>query len=282
MFTSGSKYFFGISLLAGISIAVSILFANPSALAATALVGLLGAAGLLAGIMLFVRDGDVPSGEPSVSVHPAPTTSMWPLITAVGVTLALIGTITQPIIFLLGVVVLVAAFVEWTVLAWSEGASSDPAFNAAVRKRLLNPIEFPILAAVGLGLFIFSFSRVMLAVDSQIGVALFIVIGALLLVGGVLLAVRSTLKQGVVSAVCVLAAVAIVTAGISSARSGMRTELIVAQYESDHEVPRECGAEASAHGDSGATQTISAKSGVAATVEFSDGKLVAHVQGVQG
>jgi len=282
MFTTGSKYFLGFSLLAGISIAVSILFANPSALAATALVGLLGAAGLLAGIMLFVRDGDVPSGEPSVSAHPAPTTSMWPLVTAVGAALALIGTITQPAFFLLGVVVLAAAFVEWTVLGWSESASSDPEFNAAVRKRLLNPIEFPILAAVGLGLLIFSFSRVMLAVDSQIGVALFVVIGALLLVGGVLFAVRPTLKQGVVSAICVFAAIAIVAAGISGARSGMRSDLVAAQDESDHELPRECGAEASEHGDSGATQTISAKSGVVATVEFSDGKLVAHVQGVQG
>lgn len=282
MFTTGSKYFLGFSLLAGISIAVSILFANPSALAATALVGLLGAAGLLAGIMLFVRDGDVPSGESSLSSLPAPTKSMWPLATAVGAAIVLIGTITQPVFFVLGIVVLAAAFVEWTVLAWSEGASSDTEYNAAARKRLLNPIEFPILAAVGLGLLIFSFSRVMLAVDSQIGVALFIVIGALLLAGGVVFAVRPTLKQGVVGAVCILAGIAIVAAGISGARSGMRSDLVAAQNESEHEVSRECGAEASAHGDSGATQTISAKSGVIATVEFSNGQLIAHVQGIQG
>lgn len=282
MFTTGSKYFLGFSLLASVSITVSILFVNPSALAATALVGLLGAAGLLAGILLFVRDGDVPSGESSLSSLPAPTKSMWPLVTAVGAAIVLIGTITQPVFFLIGIVVLAAALVEWTVLAWSEGASSDTAYNAAARKRLLNPIEFPILAAVGLGLLIFSFSRVMLAVDSQVGVALFIVIGALLLAGGVVLAVRPTLKQGVVSAVCVLAAIAIVAAGVSGARSGMRSDLVAAQNESEHEVSRECGAEASAHGDSGATQTISAKSGVIATVEFSNGQLIAHVQGVKG
>lgn len=282
MFTTGSKYFLGFSLLASVSIAVSILFVNPSALAATALVGLLGASGLLAGVLLFVRDGDVPSGESSPSSLPAPTKSMWPLVTAIGAALVLIGTITQPVFFLIGIVVLAAALVEWTVLAWSEGASSDPEYNAATRKRLLNPIEFPILAAVGLGVLIFSFSRVMLAVDVQIGVALFIVIGALVLVGGVLFAMRPTLKQGVVSAICVFAAIAIVAAGISSARSGMRSELVAAQEESEHEVSRDCGAEASEHGDSGATQTISAKSGVIATVEFSNGRLIAHVQGVQG
>ena len=37
-----------------------------------------------------------------------------------------------------------------------------------------------------------------------------------------------------------------------------------------------------AHGDSGVTQTISAVSGVNATVEFVGGKLVAHVQGIPG
>lgn len=282
MFTTGSKYFFGIGLIAGIAIAVSLFFVNPSALAATALIGLLGAVGLLAGVMLFVRDGDVTNGETSASNHPAPTTSMWPLVTAGGATLLLIGTITQPVIFLLGIVVLVAAFVEWTVLAWSETASSDDAFNAAARKRLLNPIEFPILGAVGLGMLIFSFSRVMLAVDSRMGVALFIVIGASVLVGGVLFAARTTLKQSAVSAICVLAAIAIVAAGISGASSGMRTELEVARYERDHEVQRDCSANASAHGDSGVTQTISATSGVNATVEFVGGKLVAHVQGIPG
>ena len=282
MFTTGSKYFLGIGLLAGIAIAVSLFFVNPSALGVTALIGLIGAVGLLAGVMLFVRDGDVTNGDSSASNHPAPTTSMWPLLTAGGVTILLIGTITQPVIFILGIVVLVGAFFEWTVLAWSETASSDDEFNAAARKRLLNPIEFPILGAVGLGMLIFSFSRVMLAVDTKVGVALFIIIGVLLLVGGVLFAARTTLKQSAVSAICVFAAIAIVAAGISGANSGMRSDLVVAKYESDHEVQRECGPKASVHGDSGVTQTISATSGVNATVEFIGGKLVAYVEGISG
>ncbi len=282
MFTTGSKYFLGIGTLAAIAIAVSMLFVHPSALAATVLFGLLGAVGLLAGVTLYVRDGEVVGNEISPSSHPAPMTSMWPLLTAIGAALVLLGTITQAAIFLLGIVVLVAALVEWTVLAWSERASSDDAFNAAARKRLLNPIEFPVLGAVGLGLLIFSFSRVMLAVDKQVGVALFIVIGALVLVGGVLFAVRTTLKRSIVSAICAVAAIGIVAAGIAGAGSGMRSELVVAKYEQEHEVPRECGAETSAHSDKGATQTISAKSGVIATVDFVGGKLTAHVQGIEG
>lgn len=282
MFTTGSKYFLGLGLLAGIAVAVSMFFANPSALGTTALIGLVGAVGLLAGVVLFARDGDIASAEPSTSSNRPPSTSMWPLVTAGGAALLLIGTITQPVFFLFGIVVLVGAFVEWMVLAWSESASSDDEFNASVRKRLLNPIEFPVLGAVGLGLLIFSFSRVMLAVDSRVGVALFVVIGALLIVGGVLFAVRPTLKQSVVSSICALGAIAIVAAGVSGAQSGMRSELVTARYESDHEVQRECGANATEHGDSGVTQTISAVSGVNATVEFVDGKLIAHVQGMLG
>ena len=34
---------------------------------------------------------------------------------------------------------------------WSERASADAAYNAGLRKRMLHPLEFPVLAAVGLG-----------------------------------------------------------------------------------------------------------------------------------
>lgn len=282
MFTTGSKYFLGIGMLASIAIVVSLFFVNPAALAATTLIGLLGAVGLLAGVVLYVRDGDVAADESSASSQPGSTTSMWPLLTAAGAMLLLLGTITQAAIFILGIVVLVAALVEWTVLAWSERASSDDAFNAAARKRLLNPIEFPVLGAVGLGVLIFSFSRVMLAVDKSVGTALFIVIGALVLVGGVVFSVRTTLRRGVVSAICTIAAVGILAAGFAGAGSGMRSELEIANYERDHEVQRECGAEPSATNDKGVSRTISARSGVIATVEFVGGKLVAHVEGIQG
>lgn len=281
MFTTGSKYFFGIGILATVAFAVSLWFVHPSALAATILVGLVGAVGLLAGVVLYVRDGDVADGEITASDRPAPTTSMWPLLTAVGAALVLLGTITQPAVFILGIAVLAAALVEWTVLAWSERASSDDAFNAAARKRLLNPIEFPVLGAVGLGVLIFSFSQVMLAVNKHMASALFIMISALLLVGGVLFAVRTTLRRSIVGAICAIAAFGILAAGIAGAGSGMRSELVVAAEE-DHYAHRECGAEPSTYTDKGASRTISSRSGVIATVEFVDGRLVAHVQGIEG
>ena len=166
MFSTGSKYFFGITLLGAIAFAVYMLLIGESAIGGTALLGLVSATALLTGLVLFTRDGS--NGEDGVAASTAtPTSSIWPLIAAVGATLLLVGTITSTVVTLLGVVLLLAALVEWSVLSWSERASSDVAFNAALRKRLLNPIEFPVIAAVGLGVVILSFAQITLAVDTN-------------------------------------------------------------------------------------------------------------------
>jgi hypothetical protein len=281
MFKNISKYLLGLTMLAVVAFAISMFYVHPAALAAVALLGLFTALSLFAGVSISLRDGDSETGATASLGHPAPTSSMWPLITAVGAAMVLFGTITNSLVFVLGIVVLLAALVEWSVLAWSEGASSDAAFNSASRKRLLNPIEFPILAAVGLGVVIFSFSRVMLAVNKDLGAVLFIVIGVLVLLGGVLFAFRPTLKRGLVTTICVTAAVGLLAAGIGGASVGNRSELVVAAEE-NHYASRECGPEASSYGDKGASQTISSKSGVIATINFEGRKLTAQVQGVVG
>ena len=185
MFSTGSKYFFGITFLGAIAFAVYMFLIGESAIGGTALLGLVSATGLLTGLVLFTRDGS--NGEDGVAASTAsPTSSIWPLIAAVGATLLLVGTITSTVVTLLGVVLLLAALVEWSVLSWSERASSDAAFNAAMRKRLLNPIEFPVIAAVGLGVIIISFAQITLAIDKSVGAIAFIVLGTLVLAAGVL------------------------------------------------------------------------------------------------
>ncbi len=281
MFKNISKYLLGLAVLAVVAFAISMFYVNPAALAATALLGLFAALSLIAGVIISVRDGESETGAAASLGRAAPTSGMWPLITSVGAAMVLFGTITNSIVFILGIVVLLASLVEWSVLSWSEGASSDADFNNAARKRLLNPIEFPILAVVGLGVVIFSFSRVMLAVNKDLGAALFIAIGTLVLLGGVLFAFRSTLKRGLVTAICVTAAVGLLAAGIGGASVGNRSELVAAAEENHYE-SRECGPEPSSHGDKAASQTISSRSGVIATVNFEDGKLTAQVQGIAG
>ena len=280
MFSTGSKYFFGVSFLGAISFAIYMFLIGESAIGATALLGLVAATGLLTALTLSTRDG-AKDEDGVAAATSSPTGSIWPLIAAVGATLLLVGTITAPVVTLLGIVTLLAALIEWTVLSWSERASSDSAYNASLRKRLLNPIEFPVLAAVGLGVVIFSFSRVTLAVNKSVGATAFIVLGALVLAAGVLFSIRPNLKRGLVTAICVIGAVGLVAAGLAGAGAGVREELVLAKEEG-HYVHQECGADKSEYFDKLPLGGVSATASVDTHIDLVDGKLVAVVQGVAG
>ena len=281
MFTPGSKYLIAITGLSAVSFALYMLLVHPSAIGAVALIGLIIATSLITGVALFTRDGHAAEGQTSAATLDTPTSSMWPLIGAAGLSLVLVGTVTTPIVFILGIVAILAALVEWTVQAWSESASGDRGYNASIRERILNPVEYPILAAVGIAVIIFSFSRVMLAISKDAGAITFIVAAAVISLVGLLISVRPQLKKSIVSAIAVVAAVGLIGAGIASIGFGMREDLVVAAQE-DPYAHKECTKERSAHFDKGVSQTISATSGVAATVDLVDGKLTAHVQGIEG
>ena len=83
---------------------------------------------------------------------------------------------------------------------WCRAGASGPrairAYNAGLRKRMLHPLEFPVLAAAGLAAIIYSFSRIMLWIDKSGGPVVFIIAGALVLFGGFLFASRPSLKKG--------------------------------------------------------------------------------------
>ena len=281
MFTPGSKYLIAITGLSAVSFALYMLLVHPSALGAVALIGLLVATSLLTGITLFTRDGHTTEGNTAAATLDTPTPSMWPIVGAPGFALVLVGTITTPIVFILGIVAILAALVEWTVQAWSERSSGDVAYNASIRERILNPIEYPILAAVGIAVIIFSFSRVMLAINKDAGAIIFIVAASAISLVGLLISVRPQLKKGIVQTIAVLAAVGLVGAGIASMGFGLREDLVVAAEE-DHYAHQECGAEKSDHFDKGVSETIAATSGADATIELVDGKLTAHAQGIEG
>jgi hypothetical protein len=193
----------------------------------------------------------------------------------------LVGTITTPIVTLFGIIFLLATFVEWAVQSWSERASSDSAYNATLRKRLMNPIEFPVLAAVGLGVIIFSFSRIMLAIDKSAGAVIFIVLSTLILLAGILFAFKPALKRSLVLSICVVGALGIVAAGIGSMNSGLREDLASAAEEG-HYMHRECGAEASKYFDKLPLEGVSLTSSIDTVIELSGGKLIARVEGING
>ena len=275
MFKVGSKLFLGVTGFAALNLVAYVIFVERLAIGGVALSIVFAALIGLSSAVILVNEGDDEVQPRDASLTRA---SMWPIVTVAGLVLFVLGLVVAQVYFIFGIVVVLAALAEWMVQSWSESASDDPAHNESARRRLLHPIEFPVIAALGLGVILFSFSRIMLAISKSAGAVMFIVVATLVLLAGVLFAVRPSLKPALVGGICVIGAVGIVAGGITSAGAGMRTELVEAKEEG-HYTHRECGAEKSKYFDKKAMKTLSLRTNPIAVVELRDGVLSAVMTG---
>ncbi len=286
MFTTGSKLFVGATIL---SIVATIVFGASTG----GPIGLMGTIGLvtvviifafLAGINFFIRDGNTPSMQQGIehtasAAQPPVGRSMWPIFAALGVGGLVVGAVSKPVVFKVSIVVLLAAVVEWMVQGWSERASSDSSYNASIRGRMLNALEFPILATIGAGAVVYSFSRVMLAANPDAGRWVFVAIGALIITGGFLFANGRMSSKRTMVAVLATGAVVLMGVGVASALSGQRT-IHPHPTVSDPSEKALCLGGGEEEVDENASQDVSLKSNIVADVYLrADGSLVAHVHG---
>ena len=292
MFTTGSKLFLGATVL---SIVAAVVFgvSKGGADGWLGVIGLLSAAlafALLFGINYYAHDGNVSAMSDnattqSPAAQPPAERSMWPALTAVAVGAIAVGAVSKPIVFKAGVALLLAAAVEWMVHCWSERASADPAYNAGLRKRMLHPIEFPVLAAAGLAVVIYSFSRIMLSIDKSRGPVVFVVAGALVLFGGFLFASRPSLHRGVVTGVCAIAVLGLVSTGAVMAVAGQREIDPHPTTQSDNGAActlAEEGTGDQAELDKKGSQAVASKASIGITVTLEGGKLTAHELALPG
>jgi hypothetical protein len=293
MFTTGSKLFLGGTVLSLVStIVYAATTGDGQGWAGTiGLVSVTVAFAFLTGINYYMKDGNVPSMQQgatttSAAAQPPAGRSMWPLLGALGAGLIVVGADTRPLVFKMGVVIVLATLVEWLVQAWSERASGDVQYNAGLRKRLLHPIEIPVLAAVGLAVLAYSFSRIMLWIEKSGGPVLFVVAGALVLAGGFIFANRPNLKKSVIAGVCTVGALGLVSVGAVAAIDGQRKihEYPTTSFENSEvcELAGEADDEELAEIDEKASQVVSAKSSLAAEVVLENGQLSVFVNGLQG
>jgi len=266
MFTTGSKFFFGLAAAAIVAAIVYWVGTDLEFFGVILLLSVAAVASFLGGIVIAFRDADLdapaveatsPADAEGVGRGPRVSPSMWPVIGAFGLGLLAIGLVYDRRWFLGGLVVLVATTIEWTVQAWSDRAYDDPEYNARVRGRLLHPLEFPILGALAVILVIFGFSRVMLAIPKSAAVGAFIGLGALVLVVAAILSTPRRVSGAVLSSVLVLGAVGILTAGVVGASTGERDEL--------HNHVEETGPEKQT------SNAVADKASVAATVTVTPG-----------
>jgi hypothetical protein len=284
MFTTGSKLFLGATGLSFVGTIVYGVIQNGGPVGTIGLISATLVLAFLTGINFWVRDSNVSSMDTSgiestPAAHFSPTQSMWPLVGAIGAALLPVGLIAGKAVTWLAIIVLLIATVEWMVQSWSEGASSDVAYNRGIRRRILHPMELPVLGALGLGLIIFSFSRIMLRLPASAGAVAFGGLAAGVLLFGTLIAAKRTVAKSLVVALCAIGAVGVVGAGVASAVAGGRhiTKHEIASFDDGT-----CGSSTEGEVDNHSSRAIAAKSNLAATIILEGGKLRAKVPGING
>lgn len=286
MLQSGSRFLIGAALLTTV-LAIVYGVTQGGSLGTTGLVFAAAALTGLAVVNVWARDSDVSAmDEAAQTQSPAaampPGVSLWPLTGAAGAVLVVIGIVTYPVVFIFGLIALLAATAEWMVQAWSERASADAGFNEGVRTRIAHPLEFPVLAAVGFAIIVYSFSRIMLFLSKTGGVVAFGLIAVALLAAGFVIAFRPSLRAGAIGAVATIAALGLITGGAVAAFEGER-DLHPHETVGDLAVLGECDLTDETEADENASQSVSAKASLAGRVILeSDGTLVADNAGVTG
>lgn len=285
MITTSSKLLYGLG--AGSTVAWIVLFIaqNGISAAVVAVAFLSVAAFFLGAVASFTRDGHVLSTD-TASHASAPAAqrgasrSWWPLGTAVATGFVVVGLISSPGIFKVGVGLLIAMLGEWAIQNWSDRASSNDRYNEKVRGYLVHPLELPVGGALLLAVIVLSFSRIMLAVSHSTGPFLFALAGALVLAFGTMVGVRRNASPRVVAGLCGVVLVALAGTGVATALSGEREELTKAAEE-DHFAHRPCGEEEE-EADEDASRAVSMKSSITAKVVLENGTLTALVDGFEG
>lgn len=146
----------------------------------------------------------------------------WPTAAAFGAGTTMVGLVLNPLVFGLGLVVVVLALVEWTMDAWADRATGDPAANRELRNRIMAPVEIPVVGALAVGVVVLAASRILIAVSALWAVVVAGVVATLILAGAYVYATRPGQARKLVAGLGVVAALGLLVAGVLAAVSGER------------------------------------------------------------
>lgn len=252
MFTTGSKWFFGLGLVSLVLAAAYGWSTGGNELGPvtagywggvgdhfgyTLLVSI-GAAGVLLGsISVAIRDAapsavaEVAGTDVAPTVSPPAHAAYWPILGAFGAALVVLGLVISNVMFVIGWFVLLGVAVEWIVLAWSDGATGDAATNRLVRNRLMGPFEVPLVGFLVVGGTVLAFSRLLLTSSALGAVWVATILGGVILAIGAVFAARPRLSPNIVVGALLVCALGVVVMGVASAARGER---IIEHHEADH------------------------------------------------
>jgi hypothetical protein len=242
MITTGSKWFFGLGFVSYVLAAAYGWTTGGNGLGPLSL-GYKGAVGdhlgygilisaavvsiVLGVVVTAVRDAEAEAvaqvaGTATVPAVTPAGASYWPPVAAFGAALVVIGLVTEPLMFVSGLIVLGIVLVEWAVQSWADRATGDPETNRRIRNRLMNPIEYPAAAVLSLGVIAVAFSRVFLTLSADAAVWVALVLGVLIVGGGFVIASRPRISSNVVVGLLVVVAVVVIGLGVAGGVNGTR------------------------------------------------------------
>lgn len=252
MFTTGSKWFFGLGLVS-LVLAFAYGWTTGGSGLGPLTVGYKGGVGdhLGYGLLLAIAAASVFLGLVSVAfrdaspsaqaelagtdtvpaVTPPAHPAYWPALGALGATLVVLGLVISNVMFVAGFLVLIAVLIEWMVLAWSDRATGDPETNRLVRNRVMGPWEVPLAGGVVVAGGIWAFSRMFLTSSKLGAVWVATVVGAVVLGIGWLLAAKPRISRNVVVGILAACAVGVLATGVVTAARGER---IIEHHEAEH------------------------------------------------
>ena len=243
MFTTGSKWFFGLGLLS-LVLAVAYGWTTGGNGLGPLTAGYKGGVGdhLGYGLLLATAAGSVFLGFVSVAtrdasaraqaelagldevppVTPPADATYWPVVGALGATMVVLGLVISNVMFVAGFIVLLVVLVQWMVLAWSDRATGDPETNRLIRRRITGPLEVPVYGAAAVAAGVWAFSRIFLTSSKLGAVWAASILGVVVLGLGWLLAAKPRISRDVVAGVLALTAAAVLAAGVVTASIGER------------------------------------------------------------
>ena len=273
MFTTGSKLLFGAS---GASLVGTLLYGILAGgiMGTVGLVSLTAGLIFLAGINAFIRDANVAADDVaqfsgSAAAAPKPASSVWPIAVAVGGALIALGVVIHAVLTIVGLVVVLAASAEWLLQGWAESASSDASHNQEVRGRLAYTAEMPVAAAIGLGLIVFMFSRVMLGVPTKSSTIIaFSIVATIVLIGGTMISRARSLSAPKMFGIFSVVSVVLLAGGAVAGLNGERE--IEEHHTTAHYAELDKCGEEEISADEHASQTVAGKANSSAEVTLDE------------
>jgi hypothetical protein len=220
--TTASKFWFAVAGLAFASVFVYAAFGEGEWYGSGILGSISIVATLLGVLAVVVRDGDRADldGAELAAKHSIP--APWPALLALGGAVAIVGLAGKNALLYVGLGIVGIVLAEWLVQGWAERASADPAFNQALRHRIMLPVEIPALGLLVIGGVLIALSRVLLAVSENGSRVIAMVVASVILAIAFLIAYRPKISSSVLGGLLAFGAVALLAAGIAGGIAGER------------------------------------------------------------